>query len=84
MKACKIPCRKVKILYHPGVEIFSLQPEVKGTYISKKTHPGMNFTSPTCNMPLTLTIFYLHLLYGNKVTNVGIYMSFLLLLVSIL
>ena len=40
------------------MEIFSFQPEVKGTCISKKSHsgvkfyPGVNFTSPTCNMPL--------------------------------
>ena len=41
------------IPFHPGVEIFSFQPEVKGTCISKKIHHGVNFTSPTCNMPLS-------------------------------
>ena len=40
------------INFHPGVEIFSFQPEVKGTCISKKSHPGVNLTLPTCNMPL--------------------------------
>ena len=47
-----------KYPFHPIVEIFSFQPEVKGRCISKKIHPelkfhsGVNFTSPTCNMPL--------------------------------
>ena len=42
------------------MEILSFQPEVKGTCISKKIHPGLkfhpgvNFTSPTCNIPLRL------------------------------
>ena len=51
-----------KYPFHPGVEIFSFQPEVKGTCISKKIHhglkfhPGVNFTSPTCNMSLRLGI----------------------------
>ena len=43
-----------KYLFHLGVEIFIFQPEVKGTCISKKTHPGVNFTLHTCNMPVTL------------------------------
>ena len=40
------------IHFTPGVEIFSFQLKVKGTCISKKIHPGVNFTSLTCNMPL--------------------------------
>ena len=36
---------------HPGVEILSFQPEMKGMCISKKSHPGVIFTSPTYNMP---------------------------------
>ena len=44
--------------HFPGVKTFRFQPEVKGTCISKKSHPGLkfhpgvNFTSLTCNMPL--------------------------------
>ena len=41
-----------KYPFHLGVEIFSFQPEVKGTCMSTNIHPGVNFTSPTCNMPL--------------------------------
>ena len=47
-----------KYPFHPIVEIFSFQPEVKGRCISKKIHPGLkyppgvHFTLPTCNMPL--------------------------------
>ena len=72
MKTYKISCRKVKISISPGVEIFSFQPEVKGTCISKKTkqnknqpglkfHSGVNFTSPTFNMPLSFEFFILKL-----------------------
>ena len=50
----KISWRKVKMSNSPRGGIFSLQPEVKGTFISKKTDPGVNFTSPTCNMPLKI------------------------------
>ena len=31
--------------FHPGVEIFSFQTEMKGTCISKKSHLWVNFTS---------------------------------------
>ena len=41
-----------KYPFHPGVESFSFQLEAKGTCISKKFQPGVNFTSPRCNMPL--------------------------------
>ena len=57
-KHVKYHAERSKYPFHPGVEIFSFQPEVKGTCISKKIHPGLkfhprvNFTSPTCNMPL--------------------------------
>ena len=57
-KHLKYHAERSKYPFHPGVEIFSFQPEVKGTCISKKIHPGLkfhprvNFTSPTCNMPL--------------------------------
>ena len=73
MKTYKISCRKVKISISPGVEIFSFQPEGKGTCISKKKkkkkknqpglkfHSGMNFTSPTFNMPLSFEFFILKL-----------------------
>ena len=50
MKTFKISCRKVKISISPWGGNF--QPEVKGMYISKISHPGVNFTLPTCNMPL--------------------------------
>ena len=51
------------------MEIFSFQPEVKGTCISKKKknqpglkfHSGVNFTSPTFNMPLSFEFFILKL-----------------------
>ena len=45
------------------METFSFQPEVKGTCISKKIypalkfHPGVNFTSPACNMSVTVLRF---------------------------
>ena len=51
-KHVKYHAERSKYPFHPGVEIFSFQPEVKDTCISKKIHPGVNFTSPTCNMPL--------------------------------
>ena len=35
----EIPLRKVKISISPGVKIISFQPEVKGTCLSKKSHP---------------------------------------------
>ena len=41
----KYPC-------HPGMKF---QLEVKGTCSSKKSHPGVNFTSPTFNMPLIVS-----------------------------
>ena len=41
-----------KYPFHSGVESFSFQPEVKDTCISKKSQPGVNFTSPRCNIPL--------------------------------
>ena len=52
-KHVKYHAERSKYQFHPGVEIFSFQPKVKGTCISKKIHPWVNFTSPTCNMPLT-------------------------------
>ena len=51
-KHVKYHAERSKYPFHPGVEIFSFQPEVKGTCISKKIHPGGNFTSPTCNRTL--------------------------------
>ena len=48
MKHVKYHAEWSKYPFHPGVEIFSFQPEVKGTCTQKK----LNFTSPTCNMPL--------------------------------
>ena len=56
MKTFKISCRKVKYQFHPTVEIFSFQHEVKGPCMSKKNHPLVYFTSPTCNMPLQDTL----------------------------
>ena len=43
MKTFKIYAERRKYSIHPGVEIFSFRPEVKGTYISKKIHPGVKF-----------------------------------------
>ena len=34
------------------MEIFSFQTEVKGTLSQKKTHPGVNFISSTCEIGL--------------------------------
>ena len=57
-KHVKYHVERSKYSFHPRVEIFSFQLEVKGTCISKKIHPklkfhpGVNFTSPKCNMPL--------------------------------
>ena len=59
-----------KYPFHPGVEIFSFQPEVKGTCILKKIHPGLNFTSPTCNMPLGLKHWILKLLVATQKSEV--------------
>ena len=59
-KLVKYHTERSQYQFHPVVEIFSFQPEVKGTCISKKIHPGLKFhpgvifTSPTCNMPLRL------------------------------
>ena len=39
-KHVKYHAERSKYPFHPGVEIFSFQPEVKGTCISKKIHPG--------------------------------------------
>ena len=47
-----------KYPFHPRVEIFSFQPEVKGTCISKKINLGVHFTSPTGSMPLRIRIFF--------------------------
>ena len=54
MKTLKYHTKRSKYPFYPGVEIFSFHPEMKVTCISKKSHPGVNFTSPTCNMPLSL------------------------------
>ena len=57
-KHVKYHAERSKYSFHPGVEMFSFQPEVKATCISKTIHPGLkfypgvNFTLPTCNMPL--------------------------------
>ena len=57
-KHVKYPAERSKYPFYPRGEIFSFQPDVKGTCFSKKIHPGLkfnpweNFTSPTCNMPL--------------------------------
>ena len=58
MKTCKISCRKVKISISPwgGNSQFSALGE-RYVYLKKinprlKFHSGVNFTSPTCNMPL--------------------------------
>ena len=51
-KHVKYHAERSKYPFHPGVETFSFQPEVKGTCISKEIYPRVNFTSSTCNMPL--------------------------------
>ena len=51
-KHVKYHPERSKYPFHPKVEIFSFQPEAKGTCISKKLQPEVNFTWPTCNMPL--------------------------------
>ena len=53
-KHLKYHTERSKYLFYPRVEIFSIHPEVKVTCIPKKSHPRVNFTSPTCNMPLSL------------------------------
>ena len=41
MKTCKkYHAERSKYPFHPAVDIFSFQPEVKGTFISKKFTPG--------------------------------------------
>ena len=52
-KHSKYHAERSKYPFYPGVEIFSFQHEVIGMRISKKTHPRVNFTSPTRNMPLS-------------------------------
>ena len=58
MKTCKISCRKVKISISPrgGNFQFSAWGErhvyLKKVHLGLKFLPGVNFTSPTCNMPL--------------------------------
>ena len=58
IKHVKCHAERPQYQFHPGVEVFSFQPEVKGTCIAKKIHRGLkfhsgvNFTSPTCNIPL--------------------------------
>ena len=52
MKTFKISYRKVKISISLRGGNFHFQPEVKVTCIPKKSHLGVNFTSPTCNMLL--------------------------------
>ena len=56
MKTFKI-CRKVKISISPqgGNFQFSARGE-RYMYVKKKIHPGVDFTSPTCNMPLRDTL----------------------------
>ena len=57
MKTFEISCRKVKISISPrgGKFQFSARGEIN-TCISKKSHPGVSFTSPTCNMPLSAKV----------------------------
>ena len=59
MKTCKISCRKVKISISPRGGNFQFL--VRGetyVYLKKKIesglkfHAGVDFTSPTCNMPV--------------------------------
>ena len=52
MKTCKISCRKVKISISPRDGNFQFSARVERCVFSKKIHPGVNFTSPMCNMPL--------------------------------
>ena len=51
MKACKI-CRKVKISISPWGGNFQFSARGERYVYLKKIHPRVNFTSPTCNMPL--------------------------------
>ena len=51
-KHVKYHAERWKYAFQPGVEIFSFQPEVKGTCISKKKFTPGWIHSPTCNMPL--------------------------------
>ena len=57
-----------KYPFHPGVGSFSFQPEVKGTCISKKSQPRVNFTSPRCYIPLCFQKKKL-LVHHNKVAK---------------
>ena len=54
-KHLKYHTERSKYPFHLGVEIFTFQSEVKVTRISKKSLPRVNFTSPTCNMSLTVS-----------------------------
>ena len=59
-KHIKYHAERSKYPFHPGEEMFSFQPEVKGTCVLKKSHPGVNFTSPTCNISVTLPLLSIH------------------------
>ena len=54
MKTCKISSRKVKISISPRGGNFQFSARGERYVYLKKTHPGVNFTSPTCNMPLRM------------------------------
>ena len=66
MKTCKkYHAERSKYPFHPAVDIFSFQPEVKGTFISKKFTPG--WISPrlrvTCLLHLDLKSAWITLLW---------------------
>ena len=64
MKTYKVSCRKVKISIslRAGNFQFSARGEkyvyLKKTHPGLKFHPGVNFASPTCNMPLKNENFF--------------------------
>ena len=59
MKKFKILCRKFKIPILPRGGNFQFSARGERYVYLKKTHPGVNFTTPTCNMPLRGTLHVL-------------------------
>ena len=80
-KHVKYHAERSKYPFHLGVETFSYQPKVKGTCISKKVypalkfHPRVNFTSPTCNMPLTEKKQVLYMNYNLLYHGINMYLN---------
>ena len=58
MKTFRMSCRKVKIFISPRGGNFQFSTRCERYVYLKKTHPGVNFTSPTCNVHFVLSILF--------------------------